>query len=279
MTVFETPTPVQAKIDVALGHVRLVASDRADTVVEVHPTDPSARADVRAAQDTRVSCTNGRLHVKGPKVRGLAPKAGSLDITVQLPAGSELDVDAAWVTVRGEGRLGDCRVHAATGDIHFERTGDLRIRSASGEHVADAVVGHVDVNTTAAKVRLGHVDGRVTVRNSNGDTTIGEASEEVLVKGASGDVTVDQALADVTVRLANGDIRLREVVRGTVAVEAAAGNVDIGVRRGSVAWLDVNSVVGHVHNGLESSGAPTEDEEKVHIRARLVAGGIAVHHA
>jgi hypothetical protein len=64
-----------------------------------------------------------------------------------------------------------------------------------------------------------------------------------------------------------------------VNVDGALGEVEIGIRKGSVAWLDLNSTVGRVRNELRGSDAPGTGEDTVEVRARTVAGNIHVHHS
>src|SRR4051812_16737410 len=81
MPTFDTPAPIAAMIEVAVGDVRIIASDRSDTVVTVHPSDSGADLDVRAAEQTRVEYADGRLFVKAPKPRtlGIFGRPGSID--------------------------------------------------------------------------------------------------------------------------------------------------------------------------------------------------------
>ncbi|WP_168801643.1 hypothetical protein [Glycomyces buryatensis] len=53
MATFNTPGPISATVDIILGDIRFNATGRADTVVEVHPIDPSRQLDVEAAADRR----------------------------------------------------------------------------------------------------------------------------------------------------------------------------------------------------------------------------------
>ena len=90
MPTFSTPEPISAAISLVVGDVAVTASDRDDTVVEGHPSDPHREQDVRAAEQTRVEFAAGRLVVKAPRPRvlGVWGKVGSIDITVDLPTDS-----------------------------------------------------------------------------------------------------------------------------------------------------------------------------------------------
>ena len=43
MPEFDTPEPVAVTLEIGIGHVLIEASERTDTVVEVHPSDPGKR--------------------------------------------------------------------------------------------------------------------------------------------------------------------------------------------------------------------------------------------
>ena len=77
MPTYSTPDPIVAVIEFEAGDVRILASERDDTVVEVRPSDESRDNDVRAAEETRVEYSAGRLLVKGPKQRNPFGKPGS----------------------------------------------------------------------------------------------------------------------------------------------------------------------------------------------------------
>src|SRR5262249_59509790 len=66
MQTFETPDPIFVVFELGVGDVRITASDRTDTVVDVRPTNPARKADVTAAQQTTVDYGNGRLRVLSP---------------------------------------------------------------------------------------------------------------------------------------------------------------------------------------------------------------------
>src|SRR5579859_7125673 len=99
---FATPDPIAVSIELSVGDVRVVASDRADTVVQISPSDPSRDADVRDAGLTRVERTPVGLLIRAPRPRGLGllGKPGSVDVTIELPAGSSLHGDSSVAAFR-----------------------------------------------------------------------------------------------------------------------------------------------------------------------------------
>ena len=279
MPTFDTPNPISATIDIAAGDIRLRASDRATTVVEVHPSNAARADDVRTAEQTRVEYRDGALLIKTPEGRGFFGRGGSVDVTVELPADSHLRLDAASADFRAQGRLGECRVKIASGDVQMEQTHALRLSVSDGDITVGHVADQCEVSCASGDVRIREIDGQATIKNTNGETWIGEVGGELQLNAANGDIKVDRAQTNVRARTANGDIRLGEIARGAVLVDTASGEIEIGVRQGSAAWLDLVTISGHVRNTLESTDGPASGEETVEIRARTASGNIAIRRA
>ncbi len=110
---FDTPEPISATITVVMGDVRISAGDRDTTAVEVRPSDPSNGEDRKAAEQTVVDYAGGHLHVKAPKLRSWLPgrTGGSVDVTVELPAGSNVHGGGQLADFHSDGRLGETRDH------------------------------------------------------------------------------------------------------------------------------------------------------------------------
>ena len=58
---FDTPQPITATVEISAGTVRLVASDRDDTVVEVRPRDESRHTTSRPPNRCASTSTTARL--------------------------------------------------------------------------------------------------------------------------------------------------------------------------------------------------------------------------
>ncbi|MEU6811825.1 DUF4097 family beta strand repeat-containing protein [Streptomyces sp. NPDC046831] len=280
MPAFDTPEPISATVRVEAGSIQFTAGDRPDTVVEVRPRDPKKDQDARAADQTEVTCAGGVLTIRTPKpgLLGLG-RTGAVDVTVELPAGSHVDMTGAWAQVLGEGRLGEVRVKTSSGDVRLDTTGPLKLTASHGSITVDRVEGGAEITTSSGSLRVGVVDGPAVLKNSHGTTTVGAATGELRVSGANGDIDIARAEDSVTATTAHGTLRVGEVVRGTVQLETAYGAIDVGIREGTAAWLDVSSGSGQVRNTLSASGAPEDTEDTVKVRARTRHGNIDVRRA
>src|SRR5258705_1904894 len=129
---FATPQPITAVVEIAAGSIRLVASDRDDTVAEVRPRDESRPHDVKAAEQARIDFRNGTLTVTSK--RGFSfPRRGAVVVDVSLPEGSRLDVSGSSGHVRADGRYTDCKLASASGDVSVESVvGSIKAETASG---------------------------------------------------------------------------------------------------------------------------------------------------
>jgi Putative adhesin len=281
MPAFDTPEPITADIDVHLGQIRINASDRADTVVEVRPSDPSTEASVQAAERTVVEFSGGRLLVKGPKPKGLAyvlPWRGSIEVTVDLPAGSRLEAKVA-ADVLTTGSLGEIVLRSSNGDVRLEETGPLDVKTSTGDITADRVTGQIEAATSTGAIRIGTVDGPGTVKASTGAISLGEATGDLQLKTGTGDVTVGRTLAGLTAKTAHGRIRIGEAVSGTVRLETGYGKVGVGVAEGTAAWLDLHSKNGVVRNTLTAADGPETSDTVVEVHAHTSWGDIDVHRS
>ena len=277
MPTFDTPEPISATIDVPIGTVRISAGDRGATVVEVRPSDASDEEDLKAAELTRVEYADEQLLVTAPKLRSwLSRRGGSIEMTIELPAGSHVHGTLGVGDFHCEGRLGDCRIKTGLGRIRLDQAGTLDLKSGAGDISVDRATGHAEVTAGAGDVRLRELDDSAVIKNSNGDTWVGAAGGDLRVNAANGDIAVDLAHASVAAKSANGDVRLGEVVRGSVVLETHIGDLEVGVREGSAAWLDVNARFGHLHNSLDAAEAPEPSAETVEVRARTSVGEIVI---
>ena len=262
MPTFDTPEPIAVRVDAAAGFVRLVATDRADTVVAVRAHDESRPADVRAAEQTRVDYDNGKLTVSAAR-RGFALfRGGAVDIEIALPSGSRLKASAASADVHAEGELADCGISTASGDVDVDVVrGNLKAASASGSITVRAVAGKVSVATASGSATLGEVDG------------------DLVFKAASGDLSVARLCGGLRAQTGSGSVNVATAVRGEISTFTSSGEVGVGVVEGTAARLDLITGSGAVTNLLEPADGPTEGDDTLLIQVRTGSGDIDIHRA
>ena len=278
MPSFDTPEPIKATIVVPVGDVRISAADRGTTVVDVQPSDASSEEDLKLAEQIRVEYANEQLLVKAPRQRSWLSQSGggSVDVTIELPTGSETHGTGQSTDFRCDGRLGDCRIKTGLGHIQLDEGTSLSLKSGIGDISVDRATGDVDVTTGSGDVRLRELDTGAVIKNSNGDTWVGVAHGDLRVNAANGRIAVDLAHANVVAKSANGDVRLGEIVRSSAVLETHLGDLEVGIRDGTAAWLDVSATAGKVHNALAAADAPGPSAETVEVRARTSVGDIVI---
>ena len=282
MPTFATPAPIIVTLDIGVGDIRITASNRAETTVEVRPTNPAKQADVAAAGQTQVEFSDGHLQIRGPKgwrrYSPIGPKE-SIDVQIELPEGSQLRGEAGIAALHGAGTLGECKYTTGVGDIQLDRTGPAHLSTGVGDVSLDRASGRAQISSGSGTVRIGTVDGTADVKGANGDTWIGDVSQDLRIVSANGSISVGHAHATVVAKTANGDIRIGDVESGTVVANTALGKVEIGIGPGVAAWLDLDTHFGKVHNELDAAGPPKPGERAVDVRARTSFGDITVHRA
>lgn len=277
MPAYDTTGPIDAAIDLGAGHVEVVASDRADVVAEVVPTNPSRDRDVSLAREAAVSFDDGRLRVTVPQRRLLGPNA-SVDVRVQLPVRSRVQVESGYGAVRTRGELGESRITAKYGTVTGDTIGGLVLVSPYGQVDIDHIAGRLDVKAGHGHVRIGRVDDEAVLRGSHGSIDLGTTAGPVTVT-TSGRLTIDRALGDVTAKSAHGAIRVREVAGGSVQIENGYAEVEVGVPAGLAAWLDASTRHGAVRNELTPDPETAASGRTVELRLRADWGDILVRRA
>lgn len=213
MQKFDTPSPISAVLDIPAGRIQFIAADRADTTVEVLPADSAKSRDVRAAEQTTVTYADGvlRIDTPEPKNQHFGP-SGSLEVTVQLPAGSRIEAKTASSELRGVGRLGDVVFEGAYRQIKIDEAASVRLTAIDGD------------------VEVGRLNGPAEISTSRGDIRITEAVRgSVVLTTLSGNISV-AAAAGVSAALDAG---------------TSYGRISNALRNDGIAELDIHATTSH----------------------------------
>ncbi|MFJ6105638.1 DUF4097 family beta strand repeat-containing protein [Streptomyces sp. NPDC092359] len=209
MQKFLTPAAVTAVLDVPAGRIRLIAADRTDTTVEVRPANAAESRDVKAAERAEVGYADGVLRIVVPEGgRRVLGASGSVEVTVQLPAGSHVEARTAAADLRGVGRLGDVTFEGAQGTVKLDEAGEARLVLQAGD------------------ITVGRLGGSAEIRTSKGDLRVAAAER--------GAVVLDTAYGEIEIGAARGVSATLDAgtARGRVhnALRNAGGAADLAVR-------------------------------------------------
>ncbi|MEZ0067102.1 DUF4097 and DUF4098 domain-containing protein YvlB [Streptacidiphilus sp. MAP12-20] len=285
---FNTPSPIAVILDLYVADVRFSVSDRTDTIVEVLPSDPNKAADTKAAENTRVEYDHSArtLSIVSRKplnrfVNFSSKRPESIDVVIALPTDSDVRGEAGIGDFQSDGVLGTVQLKTDLGAVRLAETGPLSLRGGVGAITVEGVSGSADVHSGSSDIRIGAVDGTADVSTGNGKVRVGVVTGPANIKASNGSVSVERALSDITAASSNGEVRIGEVVRGKVSATTKNGGVEVGVREGSAAWLELNTSLGRVYNELSSSDAPEAGEpvDKVEVRAGTKLGDVTIRRA
>ncbi|MEU6162925.1 DUF4097 family beta strand repeat-containing protein [Streptomyces tanashiensis] len=200
MQKFATTAAIVTTLDVPAGRIQLIATDRTDTTVEIRPADASKSRDAKTAERTEVTYTDGALNIEVPKPKNTlrGNDLGAIEVTVQLPAGSRIEAQAAATEIRTTGRLGDITFHGAYGEIVIDEAANLTLTATDGDVHIGRLTGSADITTARGDIRITEATrGTLALTTQKGDITVGAAT------GVSATLDAGTAYGRVTNSLKN----------------------------------------------------------------------------
>ncbi|WP_406393139.1 DUF4097 family beta strand repeat-containing protein [Streptomyces sp. NBC_00887] len=201
MQKFDTPDQVSTVLDIPAGRIRFIAADRADTTVEVLPADASNSRDIKAAERITVEYADGVLRIgAAPAKNRILGSSGSVEITIQLPAGSHIEAKAADSELRGVGRLGDVAFEGAQGSVKLDEAASARLTLLAGDVSVGRLGGPAEISTQKGDLRIAEaMGGTVTLRTESGGISVGAA------RGVSASLDAGTAYGRIDNALKNTD--------------------------------------------------------------------------
>ena len=137
-----------------------------------------ARRNVKAAAQTTVDYRDGVLRIESTAPwNQILGSSGSVEVTVELPAGSRVEAKAGAVEVRGMGRLGDVDVVGAYRHIKIDEAASLRLTAVDGDVEVGRLDGPAQINTARGSIRIAEaVRGQVVLQTHSGDISVAAAA-------------------------------------------------------------------------------------------------------
>ncbi|WP_189698007.1 DUF4097 family beta strand repeat-containing protein [Streptomyces chromofuscus] len=221
MQTFDTPAAISAVLDIPAGRIQVIAAERADTTVEVVPANASKGRDVKAAQQTTVVFGDGVLRINAPAERNqVLGASGSIEVTIQLPAGSHVEAKAAAAEFRGVGRLGDVACEGAHGTVKIDEAASVRVAARAGDVTVGRLTGPAEISTHKGDIHIAEATaGTVVLRTQTGNVKVDAAhGVSAWLDAGTGYGRIDNALKNT------------DGARAGLSIHATTGHGDITAR-------------------------------------------------
>lgn len=279
MYTFDTPNPVDLKIELMSGDIKLSTSESGETTVELEPMHDDSQA--------RELIANARVEQRGDTVVVLLPKTknsffgrkGEIRATITLPHESSVRIETASADVEGRGRYGQVAVTTGSGDVEFDQAGEADIKAGSGDLEFGKVLGSIKTKSGSGDVKIGTVGSSGDVIVGSGDAVVDAVGAVLKIKSGSGDVVVGEGGEKVDVMSGSGDVLVRRMRHGHVSVKTGSGDTTVGIADGTAAYLDIQTISGDVKSDLGSSDAPGSSDLQVSINVMSASGDVVLQRA
>jgi DUF4097 and DUF4098 domain-containing protein YvlB len=277
--VFDTPEPVELKVELSTGKIDITCDDSRQTTVALDPMngDSSARELIAHA---RVEQHGNKVSVIMPKSKGsFFGRKGQVRAQIRLPHQSSLKIDTGSADLKAHGRFAEAHINSGSGDIEIEEIATGDIKAGSGDVEVEEVTSSVKVKTGSGDVTLGPVGGACDVMAGSGDVVLDAVVGSLKVKTGSGDVVIKVGGDRVDAMAGSGDVLVQRVDRGEVFAKTGSGDVTIGVAQGTAAYLDIQTVTGDVRSSLDTTATPLDGDSTVAINVVSGTGDVVLQRA
>lgn len=132
---------------------------------------------MKAAEQIEVAYDAGVLRIEAPAAKNrILGSSGSVEVTIQLPAGSRIEAKAAGAEFRGVGRLGDVAFEGAQGSVELDEAASTRLTLLAGDVSVGRLGGPAEISTQKGDIHIAEaVRGTVTLRTESGEVSVGAA--------------------------------------------------------------------------------------------------------
>ena len=204
----DVPADARGIVEISTFSGRLDVSGWDQSQVSVHGDAPGGADKIDVASD------HGRttITVRAPHSSFFG---GDLDLKVKVPRGSEVDVTAVSADVSSTGVTGAQRLKSVSGDIVADiAQADVEVKTVSGDVTlhGQGKPAELHLSTISGNVWLDHVAGDVEVGTTSGDINMQlDPGRSVRMRTISGDVVLKGSLAkdaDLDSQTVSGDVKL-----------------------------------------------------------------------
>ena len=274
---FNTPQPVALEIKSIAGDVKVRATTTNITSVNVSG---------RYADEMIVTQTGATITIRSPHadgldglfLGGLIRRHRRIDITVEVPVGSDLALSLGAGDTSITGPFGRVEVRPGAGCVHLgQAAGETIVHLGAGSITVDTITGSARLVTGAGSIKVGDVVGDAQLQVATGEIDINTIAGAVRAKTSAGSLHAGTVAGDLTAEMSVGGATIDRISAGHLTFKGTSGGVKVGVVAGTPTWTDLSTMTGRVVNNLPSVGQPAPGQNHVELRISTVSGGIELN--
>ena len=227
--------------------IGLPSSYKGELVFVTSSGDISSKMDIAAEKAVQAATSSGDLCIPNITAQDVSLECSSGDVQVgkvSTEHGSSTG-DIVIKTTSGEIKTdqltGTVNIETSSGDITVGQvTGDAHIKTNSGSIQSESLLGNVQVAASSGDISVQRIDGDVTAESSSGDIKIYEGSGRRMVSTTSGEIVLSQVAAAWEAESSSGDVTIK-AQEGSGSIHTTSGDIH----------LDLDKLTGNLT--LESS--------------------------
>lgn len=219
------------RIENSCGDVKVVGNSERGEVVATARIRGVDETDAKAKAESYTVMLEESEHeivISQPDVSGL-----SVDLVVKVPGTGNVEIRSNSGDVHVQDTGGSCRVHTHTGDIQMKGlNGPVEAHVQSGDLRLESTSSpSVSIESASGDLVLNRVDGNIRLRSASGNLIVRECKgKTVSIETVSGDTVVD----------------LVEPVSGTVNIRSVNGTSILSIADGSDCRVALSTLRGEV---------------------------------
>ncbi|MBA3233794.1 MAG: DUF4097 family beta strand repeat protein [Propionibacteriales bacterium] len=279
MHTFHTPIPVNLKVELWQGDVRVDAELTDTTTIELEPMRGDSAAQ-ELIDHAKVEQRGDEILVLMPKMKsGLFRSRGEVRAIITLPLHSSAKIETGSADIETHGVLGDLSVSSGSGDVSLEHGNKVQVRTGSGDVTIGTADDDCDIKCGSADVTVETLGSDADIIAGSGNVVLGAVGGSLKIKTGSGDIVIKSAGAGVDAMAGSGDLFVRRIQHGRLKAKTGSGDISVGVAEGTAAYLDVMTVTGDVRSSLDASDAPGDGDLTVELILQSGSGDVVLQRA